>query len=163
MSCQSVLPSLALYCLLILTIIFNLKLEHTGFQKALQYIINIFILVQFSQSCVQFFATPWSAARQASQSITNSWNLLKPIPIESMMPCNHLIFCHPLLLLPSIFSSIRVFANESSLCIKWPTYWSFSFNISPSSEHPGLIFLRMHWLDLFAVQGTLKSLLQHHS
>ena len=112
---------------------------------------------------VQLFATPWTAARQASLSITNSWSLLKPVSIESVMPSSHLILCHPLLLLPSIFPSIRVFSNESALCSRWPKYWSFSFNISLSNEHPGLISFRMDWLDLLAVQGTLKSLLQHHS
>ena len=96
-------------------------------------------------------------------SITNSQNLPKPMSIESVMPSNHLILCHPLLLLPSIFLNIRVFSNESALCMRWPKYWSFSFNISPSSKHPGLISFRMDWLDLLAVQGTLKSLLQHHS
>ena len=101
--------------------------------------------------------------RQASLSITSSRSLPKPISIESMMLSNHLILCCPLPLLPSIFPSIRVFSNESALCIRWPKYWSFSFNISPSSEHPGLISFRMDWLDLLAVQGTLKSLLQHHS
>ena len=116
-----------------------------------------------SLSCVWLFVTPWTAARQASLSITNSQSLPKPMSIESVMPSNHLILCHPLLLLPSIFPSIRVFSNESSLCIRWPKYWSFSFNISPSNEHPGLISFRMDWLDLLAVQGTLKSLLQHHS
>ena len=103
------------------------------------------------------------AAHQASLSITNSRSLPKPMSIESVMPSNHLILCHPLLLLPSNFPSIRVFSNESALPIRWPKYWSFSFNISPSNEHPGLISFRMDWLDLFAVQGTLKSLLQHHS
>ena len=116
-----------------------------------------------SLSGVQLFATPWTAARQASLSITNSQNLLKLMPIESVMPSNHLILCHPLLLPSSIFPSIRIFSNESVLCIRWPKYWSFSFNISPSSEHSGLISFRMDWLDLLAVQGTLKSLLQHHS
>ena len=100
---------------------------------------------------------------QASPSITNSQNPPKPMSIESMMPANHLILCYPLLLLPSIFPSIRVFSNESALCIRRPKYWSLSFNISPSKEHPGLIFFRMDWLDPLAVQGTLKSLLQHHS
>ena len=109
------------------------------------------------------FATPWTAACQASLSITNSQSPPKPISTESVMPSNHLILCHPLLLLPSIFPNIRVFLNESALHIKWPKYWSFSFNISPSSEYPGLISFRMDWLDLLAVQGTLKSLLQHHS
>ena len=112
-------------------------------------------------SCVQLFLTPWTAARQASLSITNSWSL--PKLIELVMPSNHLILCHPLLLLSSIFANIGVFSNESALCIRWPKYWSFSFNISPSNEHPGLISFRMDWLDLLAVQGTLKSLLQHHS
>ena len=113
-------------------------------------------------SCVQLFATPWTAARQASLCITNSQSLLKLMSIESVMPSNHPILCRPLLLLPSIFPSIRVFSNESALCISWPKCWCFSFSISPSNEHPGLIF-RMDWLDLLAVQGTLKSLLQHHS
>ena len=107
--------------------------------------------------------TPWTAARQASLSITNSRSLLKLTSIESVIPSNHLILCHPLLLLPSIFPSIRVFSNESALRIRWPKYWSFSVSISPSNEHPGLISFRMDWLDLLAVQGTLKSLLQHHS
>ena len=116
-----------------------------------------------SLSCVWLFATPWIAAHQAFLSITNSQSPPKPMSIESVTSSNHLIFCHPLLLLPSIFPSIRVFSNESALRIRWPNYWSFSFNISPSSEHPGLISCRMDWLDLLAVQGTLKSLLQHHS
>ena len=116
-----------------------------------------------SLSHVWLFATPWTAARQASLFITNSWSPPKPRPIESVMLSSHLIFCRPLLLLPSIFPSIRVFSNGSALCIIWPKYWSFSFNISHSNEHPGLISCRMDWLDLPAVQGTLKSLLQHHS
>ena len=114
-------------------------------------------------SHVQLFATPWTAAHQASLSITNSPSLLKLMSIGSVMPSNYLILCRPLLLLPSIFPSIRVFSNKSVLHIKWPKYWSFSFNISPSNEHPGLISFRMDWLDLLAVQGTLKSLLQQHS
>ena len=114
-------------------------------------------------SCTQHFVTPWTAACQASLSITNSWRLFKHISIESVMPSNHLILCNPLLLLPSIFPSIRVFSNESALRIRWPKYWSFSFNISPSNEHSGLISFRMDWFDLFAGQGTLKSLLLHHS
>ena len=114
-------------------------------------------------SCFQFFATPWTTAGQASLSITNSRSLHKLMPIESVMPSNHPILCHPLLLPPSIFPSIRVFSNESALHIRWPKFWSFSFNISPSNEHPGLISFRMDWLDLLEVQGTLKSLLQHHS
>ena len=109
-----------------------------------------------SLSCVRLFATPWTTACQASLSITNSWSLPKPMSIESVMPSNHLFLCRPLLLLPSIFPSIRVFANESALCIRWPKCWSFSFNISPSNEHPGLISFRMDWLDLLAVQGTLQ-------
>ena len=113
-------------------------------------------------SCVQHFATPCTAAHQASLSIPNFWSLPKLISIESVMPSNHLILCHPLPP-PSIFPSIRVFSNESTLRIRWPKYWSSSFNISPSNEHPGLISFRMDWLDLLAVQGTLKSLPQHHS
>ena len=106
-----------------------------------------------------FFGTPWTAARQASMSITNSRSWPKLMSIVSVMASNHLILCCPILLLPSIFPSIRVFSNESALCIRWPKYWSFSFNISPYNEHPGLISFRMDWLDLLAVQGTLKSLL----
>ena len=120
--------------------------------------------VQFSCSVVSDSVTLWTASCQASLSITNSQSLLKLMSINSRMPSNHLILCHPLLLLPSsIFPSIRVFSNESVLCIKWPKYWSFSFTISPSNEYSGLISFRMDWLDLLAVQGTLKSLLQHHS
>ena len=107
--------------------------------------------------------TPWTTARQASLSIANSQSLLKIMPIESRMPSNHLILCHPLLLLPSIFPSIRVICNESVLHVRWPKYWSFSSSISPSNEYSGLISFRIDWLDLLAVQGTLKSLLQHHS
>ena len=107
--------------------------------------------------------TPCTAARQVSLSIANSRSPPKPMSIESVMPSNHLILCRPLLLLPSIFPSIRVFSNESALHFRWPKYWSFSFNISPSNKYPGLISFRMDWLDLLAVQGTLKSLLQHHS
>ena len=114
-------------------------------------------------SHVRLFATPWTAARQASLSITNSRSPPKPMSIEPVMPFNHLILCPLLLLLPPIFPSIRAFSNESALRIRWPKYWSFSFNISPYSEHSGLISFRMDWLDLLAVQGTLKSLLQHHS
>ena len=119
-------------------------------------------MVQFSHSVVSDFATPRTAARQASQSITNSWSSLKLMSIESVMPSNHLILCHPLLW-PSIFPSIRVFSIESVFRIRWPQCWSFSFSISPSNEYPGLISFRMDWLDLLAVQRTLKSLLQHHS
>ena len=107
--------------------------------------------------------TPWTATHQASQSITKSESLLKLMSIESVMPSNHLILCHPVLLLPSIFPTIRVFSTESALCIRWSKYWSFSLNISPSNEHSGLISFKMDWLNLLAVQGTLKSLLQHHS
>ena len=125
------------------------------------------MLLQFSSvqsfSRVWLFVTPWTTVRQASLSITNSWSPPKPMSIKSMMPSNHLILCGPFLLLPSIFPSIRVFSNESALCIRWPKYWGFSFNSSPFNEHPGLISFRMDWLDLLAVQGTLKSLLQHHS
>ena len=110
-----------------------------------------------SLSHVWLFATPWTTARQASLSITNSRSPPKPMSIESVMPSNHLILCRPLLLLPSIFPSIRVFSNESALCIRCPQYWSFSFNISPSSEHPGLMSFRMEWLSFLAVQGTLES------
>ena len=120
---------------------------------------------QFSsvaQSC-RTLVTPWIVAPQASLSITNSQSLLKPMFIESVMPSSHLILCHPLLLLPPILPSIRVFSNESTLLMRWPKYWSFSFSISPSNEHPGLISFRMDWLDLLAVQETLKSLFQHHS
>ena len=116
-----------------------------------------------SLSCGQLFAIPWTAAGKASLSITNYQSLLKLMPIESVMPSNNLILCPPLLLPPSMFPSIRVFSNESVLPIRWPEYWSFSFNISPFNEYSGLISFRMDWLDLLAVQGTLKSLLQHHS
>ena len=138
--------------------------ENSDFLKSLIWVL---ILVQFSSvqllSCVRLFVTLWTTARQASLSITNSWSLLRFIFIEPVMPSNHVILSHPLLLLPSIFPSIRVFSNESALCIRWPEYWSFSFSISPSNEHSGLISFRVHWLDLLAIQGTLKSLLQHHS
>ena len=124
--------------------------------------LTLFSSVQ-SLSHVRPFASPWTAARQASLSITNSWSLLKLMFIESVIPSNHLILCCALLLLPSIFPSIRVFSNESALRIRWPKYWSFSFSISPSNEHPGLIYFWMDWLDLLSVQGTLQSLIQHHS
>ena len=127
----------------------------------------MFFTDQFSSvqslSHVQLFATPWITASQASLSITNSQSLPKPMPIKSVKPFSHLILCHPLLLLPSTPPSIRVFSNESTLPMKWPKYWSFSFSISPSNEHLGMISFRMDWLDLLTVQGTLKSLLQHHS
>ena len=135
--------------------------------KCTYYSQDILVVFRFtsvqSLSRVQLFETSWTVAHQASLCITNSQNPPKPMCIESMMPSNYLILCCPLLLLPSIFTSIRVFSNESALCIRWPKYCSFSFNISPSNEHPGLISFRMDWLDLLAVQGTLKSLLQHHS
>ena len=121
-----------------------------------------FSSVQFSRSVVSDFVIPCTAARQASLSITNSWSLIKLMLIESVMPSNHLILCSPLLP-PSIFPSIKVLSSESALCIRWPKYWSFSFNPRPSNEHPGLISFRIDWSDLLAVQGTLKSLLQHHS
>ena len=130
------------------TCLFNLNAEFSSVQL-------------FSR--VWLFATPWTTARQVSLSITNSWSVPKLMSIESVMPPNHLILCHPLLLLPSIFPRIRVFSNESVLHIRWPKYWSFSFNISPLNEHSGLISFTMDWLDLLAVQGTLKNLLQHHS
>ena len=116
-----------------------------------------------SLSRLRLFVTQWTAVRRASLSVTNSWSLLKLMSIELVMPSNHLILCHTLLFLPSIFPSIRVFSSESVLYIRWPKYWSFSFSISPSSEYSGLISFRMDWLDLLSVQGTLKSLLQHHS
>ena len=125
--------------------------------------LTILVLVQFSCSVMLNSATPWTAPCQASLSITNTQSLLRLISIESGIPSNHLILCCPFLLLPSIFPSTRVFSNESVLCIRWPKYWSFSFNISPSDVYSGLISFRMDWLDLLAVQGTLKSLLQHHS
>ena len=131
------------------------------FLSATNYIITSLSSVQ-SLSRVLHFATPWTVACQASWSITNSLSLLKLMSITLVMSPNHLILCRPLLLLTLIFPSIRVFSNESVLCIRWPKYWSFSFSISPSSEYSGLISFRMDWLDLLAVQGTLKSLLQHH-
>ena len=120
-------------------------------------------MVQSVNSHVRLFVTTWTAAYQASLSVTRSQSLLKLMPIKLMMPSNHLVLCCPLLLLPSILPSIRVFSNESALCIRWPKYCSFSFSISPSNEYSGLICFRMDWLDLLEVQGTLKSLLQHHN
>ena len=113
--------------------------------------------------CVWLYVTPWTVAHQASLSITNFWSLLRLMSIELVMPSNHLILCHPLLLPPSIFPNIRVFSNESLLHFRWPKYWIFSFSVSPSNEYSGLISFRMDWLDFLAIQGTLKSLLQHHS
>ena len=133
----------------------------------LYWLCQSLLLCQFSSvqslSCVWVFATPWTAAHQASLSITNSQSSSKLMSIESVMLFSHLILCHPLLLLPPIPSSIRVFSNESTLRTRWPKYWSFSFSISLSKEHPGLMSFRMDWLDLLAVRGTLKSLIQHHS
>ena len=123
---------------------------------------TLFSSVQFNHLVVSDSVTSWIAIRQASLSITNSWSPPKPMSIESVMTSKHLILCRPLLFLPSIFPRIRVFSDESALHIRWPKYWNFSFNISPSNEYPGLISFRMDWLDLLAVQGTLKSLLQHH-
>ena len=122
-----------------------------------------YVAVVQSQSRVPLFATPWTVTHQTSLTFTISWSLLKLMPIESVIPSNNFVLCHPLLLLPSIFHSIRVFSNESALPIRWPKYWSFSFSIIPSSEYSGLISFRIDWLDLLAVQRTLKSLLQHHS
>ena len=131
--------------------------------KESSWFLHVMLYSVQSLSRVWLFATPWTAARQASLSITNSQSPLKPMSTELVMPSNHLILCRPFLLLPSIFPSIRVFSNESTVHMMWPKYWSFSFSIRPSNEHPGLISFRMDWLDLLAVQGTLKSLLQHHS
>ena len=136
--------------------------ENRGCDSNMRENVIIFSSVQ-SLSRVRLFETPWTTECQNSLSITNSQSPPKPMSIEWVMPSNHLILCRPLLLLPSIFHSIRVFLNESALRIRWPEYWSFSFNISPSKEHPGLISFRIDLLDLLAVQGTLKSLLQHHS
>ena len=134
-------------------------------QGGCEWISSLYIVVVVVQalSHVQLFATPWTAVCQASLSFTISWSLLKLILIKSVTPSNHLVFCLPLLLLLSICPSIRVFSNEPALCIRWPKYWNFGFSISPSNKHPGLISFRMDCLDLLAVQGTLKSLLQHHS
>ena len=134
--------------------------QMSGFKYML---LALWPLLLFSCQVVSFFATPWTAARQASLSITNSWNLLKLMSIESVMPYNHPVLCRPFLLLPSIFFSIRVFSNQSAPCIRWPKYQSFSFSLSPSIEYSGLISFRIDWFDLLTVQGTLKSLLQHHS
>ena len=151
------------------------KLEIFNLSSKITFLIKLFMWCdlgfesfhQFSSvqplSCVWLFATPWTTTRQASLSITNSQSPHKLMPIKSVMPSNHLILCHLLLFPPSMFSSIRVFSNESILRIRWPKYWHFSFSISPSNEHPGLISFRMDWLDLLAVQGALKCLLQHQS
>ena len=143
--------------------------EHSiSFHLFVSLSISLIYVLEFSkfssviQSC-SLFTTPWTAVHQASLLITNSWSLLNLMSIKSVMPSNHLILCRHLLFLPSIFPSIRVFSNESTLLMRWPKYWSFSLSISPLYEHPGLVSFRMDWLDLLAVQGTLKSLLQHHS
>ena len=125
--------------------------------------LSLIVVVVELLHCVQLCATPCTIARQASLSFTISWSLLKVMSIESVMPCNHLVLCHPLFLLPSVFPSIWVFSNESAFHIRWPKYWSFSFSISLSNQFSGLICFRINWLDLLAVQGTLKSLLQQHS
>ena len=140
-------------------------LKHLHIQSQDYFYEGIPVSLQFSCSVVSIwlFVTPWTAAHQASLFITNSQSLLKLMSIDSVMPSNHFILCRPLLLPPSIFPNIRVFSNKPVLHIRWPKYWSFSFSISPSNEHPGLISFRMDWLDLLVVQGTLKSLLQHHS
>ena len=137
------------------------NLTSTGYPTLCAHNYSLVVAVQ-SLSRIRFSGTPWTAACQASLSFI-SWSLLKLMSIESVMPSNHLILCHPLLLLPSVFPSIRVFSNESGLHIRWPKYWSFCFSISPSSEYSGMISFRIDWFDLLAVQGTLKSLLQHHS
>ena len=140
----------------------NLKIYCLHFQIYHTAVLTTVVVVQ-SPSRVRLFATPWTAARQASLSITISLSFLKLMPTESVIPSNHLILCHPFFLLPSIFPSIRVFSNESVLRIRWPKYQNFSFSISPSNEYSGLISSRMDWFDPLAIQGTLKSLLQHHS
>ena len=157
---ENLLLGISVICLLLSFLPTRLYIPNLIFVSVLLY--SQFSLVQ-SLSYVRLFATPWTAAHQASLSFTISQSLLKLMSIESVMPSNHLILCHPLLLLPSISPSIRVFSNESVLPIRWPNYLSFSFNISPSNEYSGLISFRMDWLDLLAVQGTPKSPLQHHS
>ena len=138
------------------SVIYQIKLHSNFYFKW-------FVVVVPSLSCVRLFSTPWTAASQASLSFTISQSLLKLMFIESVIPSKHLVLCHPLLLLPLIFPSIRVFSNDSALCIRWPKYWNFSFSLSPSNKYSGLISFRIDWFDLPAVQGTLKSLLQHHS
>ena len=150
-------------CLVLLILIHSTSITYSVFHK--NFTNNYFFNTSSVQSLsrVWLFETSWTAAHQASLYIANSWTLPKIMSIVSVMPCNHLILCRPLLLLPSIFPKIRVFSNESALGIRWPKYWHFSFNIIPSNEHPGLISFRMDWLDLLAVQGTRKSLLQHYN
>jgi len=150
---------ICIYIYILFQIIFHYRLLKNIECSSLLYMFSSVQLL----SRVPLFATPWISAHQASLSITNSRSSLRLTSIKSMMPSSHLIFCHPLLLLPPILLSIRVFSNESTLRMRWPKYWSFSFSIIPSKEIPGLIFFRMGWLYLLAVQGTLKSLLQHHS
>ena len=140
---------------------FSLKWDNDTYLWQMDVWLLIVVVQLLSRVCL--FVTLWPAACQASLSITNSWSPPKAMSIKSVMPSNHLILCCPLLLLPSIFPSIRGFSSESALCIRWPKYWSFSFNISPSNKHKGLISFRIDWFDLLAVQGTLKSLLQHHN
>ena len=155
------MPSLADRHLGILVFLF--RFLATTIKAAINIYAQVVSSVQLV-SCVRLFVNPWTAARPSSSlSIANCQSLLKLMSIESVMPSNHLILCHPLLILPSIFPNIRIFSSESVFRIRWPKYWSFSFSISPSNEYPGLISFRIDWLDLLAVQGTLKSLLQHHS
>ena len=144
--------------------VFNIPTISVSFPLSITYnsAMNIFEFSSVTQSCPTL-CDPWTTERQASLSMINCQSPPKPMCTESLMPSNHLILCRPLLLLPSIFPSIRLFSNESALCIRWPKYCSFNFNIRPSNEYPGLISFRMDWLDLLAVQGTLKGLLQHHS
>ena len=144
-----------------LFVLFLLALSF-AFHSGVVVVVVVVVVTQLL-SCVLLFTTPWTTARQASLSFTVSWSLLKLMSIESVTLCYHLILCRPLLLLPSIFPSIRVFSSESALLIRWPKYWSFSFSVSPSNEHSGLISFRIDWFDFLAVQRTLKSLLQHHN
>jgi len=158
------LPEIKLFFNIYFEIIFNLQ----NVAKIVQLTYTLYssypnVSVQFSCPVMSYSLRPQDCSTQASLSITNSRSLLKLMSIKSVMPSNHLILCHPVFLLPSIFPSIRVFSNESALCIRWPKYWSFSFSLSPSNEYLGLTSFRMDWLDLLAVQGTLRSLLQHHS
>ena len=160
------LPLRTQWQIILLQVLFLMTLFELLYMGYKHWKVSFLSSVQFSSvkslSRVQLFETPWTTARQASLSITNSWNLLKLMSIESVMPSSHLVLCRPLLLLPSIFSSIRVFSNELALHIRWRKYWSFSFSISPSNEYSGLISFRLDWLDLLEVQGSFKSLLQLH-
>ena len=150
-------------CLLWPWVAYKSRIFNSVHQLPKKELKTMFIFSVQLLSHVRLSATPWNTARQTSLSITNSWNPPKPMSIESVMRSNYLILCRPLLLLLSIFPSIRIFSNESAVCIRWPKYWSFRFNISLTNEYPGLISFRMDWLDLLVVPGTLKSLLQHHS